>query len=243
MMVIKNFLASMALVMLITADGFKPLGVRPMVKAPILTPFSPANKLPNYVSYQSSKVLTSTASAVEGDGGSDKSSLNLRTLPLKTVKKLLPLGLMLFFILFNYTILRDTKDVLVVTAPNSGAEIIPFLKTYVNLPSAIAFTLAYSSLSNRMPADKVFYIVMTSFLSFFGAFAGFICKCPACSFCLLVLTVRCVGVDPNRMLLHPNLTADWLATILPSFFLVSFLSLYAFYERLAGSCPMPPSGL
>ena len=37
---------------------------------------------------------------------------------------------MFFFILFNYTILRDTKDVLVVlTAPGSGAEIIPFLKT------------------------------------------------------------------------------------------------------------------
>ena len=33
-----------------------------------------------------------------------------------------------FAVLFNYTILRDTKDVLVVTAPGSGAEIIPFLK-------------------------------------------------------------------------------------------------------------------
>ena len=42
---------------------------------------------------------------------------------------------MFFCILFNYTILRDTKDVLVVTS--AGAEIIPFLKTYVQLPSAI----------------------------------------------------------------------------------------------------------
>ena len=33
----------------------------------------------------------------------------------KIMKKLLPLGAMFFFILFNYTILRDTKDVLVVT--------------------------------------------------------------------------------------------------------------------------------
>ena len=41
----------------------------------------------------------------------------------KIMKKLLPLGAMFFFILFNYTILRDTKDVLVVTAPGSGAEI------------------------------------------------------------------------------------------------------------------------
>lgn len=94
----------------------------------------------------------------------------------KTIKKLLPLGLMLFFMLFNYTILRDTKDVLVVTAPGSGAEIIPFLKTYVNLPSAIGFTILYSFLCNRMAPDKVFYLVLGAFLTFFGAFAGLICK-------------------------------------------------------------------
>lgn len=52
-------------------------------------------------------------------------------------QKLGPLALMFFCILFNYTILRDTKDVLMVTAPKSGAEVIPFLKTYVNLPAAI----------------------------------------------------------------------------------------------------------
>ena len=99
-----------------------------------------------------------------------------KTVAKKTIKKLLPLGLMLFFILFNYTILRDTKDVLVITAPNSGAEIIPFLKTYVNLPSAIAFTIMYSNLCNMMSPDKVFYVVMSSFIAFFGAFAGLICK-------------------------------------------------------------------
>jgi ATP:ADP antiporter, AAA family len=48
-----------------------------------------------------------------------------------------------------------SQDVLVVTAPNSGAEIIPFLKTYVNLPSAIAFTVMYSSMCNRMSTEKV----------------------------------------------------------------------------------------
>jgi hypothetical protein len=95
---------------------------------------------------------------------------------VKTVKKLLPLGIMLFFMLFSYTILRDTKDVLVVTAPKSGAEIIPFLKTYVNLPVAIGFTLLYSSLSNKFSPDKLFYLIVSSFLAFFGAFAGLICK-------------------------------------------------------------------
>ncbi len=96
--------------------------------------------------------------------------------PTKTFKKLFPLGAMLFFILFNYTILRDTKDVLVVTAPNSGAEIIPFLKTYVNLPAAIGFTILYSALCNKLSPDKVFYLVMSSFVTFFGAFATVICK-------------------------------------------------------------------
>ena len=65
-------------------------------------------------------------------------------LTLLTWKKVLALGFMFFCILFNYTILRDTKDVLVVTAPGSGAEIIPFLKTWVNLPMAIGFTILYA---------------------------------------------------------------------------------------------------
>lgn len=117
-----------------------------------------------------------SAGAAEAGGNDNKPATAERVVPRKTLKKVLPLGLMLFFILFNYTILRDTKDVLVVTAPNSGAEIIPFLKTYVNLPSAIGFTILYSSLCNKMPTDKVFYFVMSAFLSFFAAFAGIICK-------------------------------------------------------------------
>ena len=40
------------------------------------------------------------------------------------------------------------QDVLVVTAPSSGAEVIPFLKTYVNLPGAVAFPVLYSKLCN-----------------------------------------------------------------------------------------------
>ena len=38
----------------------------------------------------------------------------------------------------------------VVTAPGGSAEVIPFLKTWVNLPGAVLFTLGYSALSNRM---------------------------------------------------------------------------------------------
>ena len=57
--------------------------------------------------------------------------------PANERQKIGTLALMFFCILFNYTILRDTKDVLMITAPKSGAEAIPFIKTYVNLPVAI----------------------------------------------------------------------------------------------------------
>ena len=118
--------------------------------------------------------------------------------PRAELKKILPLGLMFFFILFNYTILRDTKDVLVVTARGSGAEIIPFLKTYVNLPGAIGFTLLYSKLTNRYSRKNVFYICILPFLAFFSFFP----------------TV----VYPNLDVLHPHAFADWLTALLPAGF-------------------------
>ncbi|XP_043724228.1 plastidic ATP/ADP-transporter-like [Telopea speciosissima] len=90
-----------------------------------------------------------------------------------TLKKIIPLGLMFFCILFNYTILRDTKDVLVVTAKGSSAEIIPFLKTWVNLPMAIGFMLLYTKLANVLSKQALFYTVIVPFIAFFGAF-GFV---------------------------------------------------------------------
>jgi ATP:ADP antiporter, AAA family len=59
--------------------------------------------------------------------------------PANERKKLVvPLALIFFCILFNLTILRDTKDVLMVTTtPKSGTEMIPFIKTNVNHPAAI----------------------------------------------------------------------------------------------------------
>ncbi|ERM97094.1 hypothetical protein AMTRI_Chr05g72590 [Amborella trichopoda] len=90
---------------------------------------------------------------------------------ISTLKKIIPLGLMFFCILFNYTILRDTKDVLVVTAKGSSAEIIPFLKTWVNLPMAIGFMVLYTKLSNVLSKEALFYSCILPFIAFFGAFA------------------------------------------------------------------------
>jgi len=118
--------------------------------------------------------------------------------PLEERRKLVPLALMFFAILFNYTILRDTKDVLMITAPKSGAEVIPFIKTYVNLPAAIGFTGVYSSLTNKMEQKDVFYTCVWPFLAFFATFALFI--------------------YPNRNILHPNAFCDMMGAVLPAGF-------------------------
>src|ERR1700730_4911117 len=98
------------------------------------------------------------------------------------LKKLLPMFFMFFFISFNYTILRDTKDTLVVTA--SGAETIPFLKVWGVVPSAIIFMLAYAKLSNILSKENLFYAAIAPFLVFFALFVYLL--------------------YPNREALHPN---------------------------------------
>ncbi|KAG7597148.1 ADP/ATP carrier protein [Arabidopsis suecica] len=144
--------------------------------------------------------------AAAGDGnvfdGGDTAAISVSSkifgVEVTTLKKIVPLGLMFFCILFNYTILRDTKDVLVVTAKGSSAEIIPFLKTWVNLPMAIGFMLLYTKLSNVLSKKALFYTVIVPFIVYFGAF-GFV-------------------MYPLSNLIHPEALADkLLATLGPRF--------------------------
>lgn len=98
------------------------------------------------------------------------------------LKKFLPMGLMMFFILFNYTILRDTKDTLVVNA--AGAEALSLIKLLGTVPGAILIMLLYSKLSNIFSREKLFYVTLAPFIIFFGLFA--------------------FVIYPNRELLHPS---------------------------------------
>lgn len=85
------------------------------------------------------------------------------------LKKILPMFFMFFCISFNYTILRDTKDTLIVTA--AGAEAIPFLKSFGVVPAAILFMLVYAKLSNILSRENLFYVTLLPFVIFFGLFA------------------------------------------------------------------------
>ena len=111
------------------------------------------------------------------------------------LKLFLPLLLIFFFICFNYNVLRSAKDSLVITAPSSGAEIIPFIKVWAILPMALIMTILFTRLSNRFSMEKVFYIMIGGFLGFFTLFMAVL--------------------YPMRDILHPHGFADYLQSVLP----------------------------
>lgn len=88
------------------------------------------------------------------------------------LKKFLPMFFLFFFINFNYTILRDTKDTLIVTS--AGAETITFLKFWGVVPGAILFMLVFTKLSNLVKRENLFMGVLAFFGVFFGLFAFFL---------------------------------------------------------------------
>jgi AAA family ATP:ADP antiporter len=61
------------------------------------------------------------------------------------LKKFIPLALVIFSILFNYTVLRNMKDTLVVNA--AGAGVITFLKLYYITPCTLLFIILFISVS------------------------------------------------------------------------------------------------
>ncbi len=111
------------------------------------------------------------------------------------LKKFLPMLCMFFLICFNYNILRATKDALVVTAPASGAEALPFIKVWAILPSAFLMTFLFTRLTNHLTRERVFYVMMGLFLIFFTLFA--------------------FVLYPFRDELHPHELADRLQEMLP----------------------------
>lgn len=114
----------------------------------------------------------------------------------RELRKFVPMFLIFFLICFSYSILRATKDTLVVTA--SGAEALPFLKVWGILPMALLFTFIFTRLSNWLTRERVFYAMIGIFLSFFLVFTFFL--------------------FPNQEMLHPIATADRLQDILPQGF-------------------------
>ena len=120
-------------------------------------------------------------------------------------KKFIPLLIIFFLVSFNYNILRTVKETLVVTAPNAGAEVIPFIKVWAMFPGAILMTFLFTWLSNRFSKETVFYILVSTFLLYFFFFVLYL--------------------FPNHESLHFNAAADSLQAWLPAGF-KGFISMF-----------------
>lgn len=111
------------------------------------------------------------------------------------IKKFVPLLILYALICFNYSLLKAAKDALVITGNASGAAVIPFIKIWAILPMALLVTYLFTRLFNRFSQEKVFYIMIGIFLSFFAVFA--------------------VVLYPLRDVIHPNGICDQLESIMP----------------------------
>ncbi|NRA73606.1 MAG: hypothetical protein HRU36_02535 [Rickettsiales bacterium] len=87
------------------------------------------------------------------------------------IQKCISMGMMFFFILFNYDFLRPLKDSLIVT--NIGPEATNFVKMYAVTPAALLVVIIYTYLSERLKFETIFYYFGLVFLLFFLCF-GFI---------------------------------------------------------------------
>lgn len=86
------------------------------------------------------------------------------------LKKFLPMGIMMFCILFIYTVLRDTKDAILVNSPGAGAESLAFAKGIGVTASAVLFMILYTKAADLFQREGLFYVTALPFLFFFGLF-------------------------------------------------------------------------
>lgn len=123
------------------------------------------------------------------------------------LKKLIPMLVIFFLISLDYNIIHPLKDTLVITAKDSGAEVIPFIKVWAMFPTSILMTYFYTRLSNRYSRETVIMTMFSSFLLFYFIF----------TFVLY----------PARDFLHPHASADALQKLLPA----GFKGLIAMYRN------------
>ncbi|NDD58383.1 MAG: NTP/NDP exchange transporter [Chlamydiae bacterium] len=111
------------------------------------------------------------------------------------LKKVLSMLVLLFLLCISYSVLRNLKDTIVLTAKHSGAEVIPFLKVWGMLPGALAATWIYTRLFRYFTRETVFYIIISSFITYFVLFA--------------------FVIHPNCDRLHLDTFGNWLTDHLP----------------------------
>ncbi len=91
------------------------------------------------------------------------------------LKKFLPMSLLMFCILFVYTMVRDLKDVFIQKyAVCGGTELLPVLKLWFVMPAAFLVVMLFTYLINKFGSTKTFYIMVSIFIAFYAVFILFL---------------------------------------------------------------------
>jgi AAA family ATP:ADP antiporter len=111
-------------------------------------------------------------------------------------RKFIPMLIISFLVCFNYYLLKIIKDGVIITAPNSGAEALPYIKVWAIMPAAFLMMFLFTRLSNFFNRRTIFYAMIWFYIAYFIVFTLFL--------------------YPNKDVLHPHAFADYLQTLLPT---------------------------
>ncbi len=100
------------------------------------------------------------------------SKLHMALFPVhnKELPKFLPMAGLIFLTIFSFTMLRNTKDGLLLTAPGVVAASLPYAKFCIVFPASIIFSMLYIKLKNTFDFEKTYYAIMGGFVAFFAFF-------------------------------------------------------------------------
>ncbi|WP_236864933.1 Npt1/Npt2 family nucleotide transporter [Candidatus Hydrogenosomobacter endosymbioticus] len=90
------------------------------------------------------------------------------------LRKFVPLVLIMFCVLFNYTTVRNIKDSLIISSTINGNLVISWIKVVFVVPSSILFVITYAKLSDKLSKSSLYIACLVPFAVFFLLFAGFI---------------------------------------------------------------------
>ncbi len=88
------------------------------------------------------------------------------------LKKFMPMVVIMFCVLFMYTIVRSIKDTLLVNAPGVDPKmVLSTAKLFIVTPASILFVILYAKMSNKMSQKTLYYTTLFPFVAFFFLFA------------------------------------------------------------------------
>lgn len=138
---------------------------------------NPANKLSKNQSSSFQNPSETDSSSPPPPDTSDNKSLKKYIdiiFPIKRheLAKFFSITILMFCILGIQNLIRAMKDSVVITMV--GAETISFLKFWGVMPASFLIMIIYVKLVSVMRAERIFYLIMGSFLTFFAIFAFYL---------------------------------------------------------------------